>query len=435
MPDTSMSYRQYCHEPEILYDYAWARTMSQSAERLAGALKLRTTGDLVALYCNAEIRRIITMFWESLESWKSKSSEFQVLWREFHGSATTTPAPPQIDMQNGIGKTPKHVFEHWCVTWLIRLAPTLFPRCSLDTTPPKLDAYDYFHVLCVFRLWKNRHRWANDPWKLPVGFAQSVRWHRQPSTDRLGIQPPVSPIVIGIEEPATPLTPTNTLEPKHALPAASVGDDTGLPEQPIGDYTSARELLYQFAGKLCEQFQQVQISASSYPAEKVENASAQFADIDGLVEKYTQTLERSCIGVTAANNKSKSRLLGQIADHCVQMGNQSIGETGRGEEIGSGRDTGLGVKHTGKCFQTAPKTQISQRNNGVSKIRTRPSKVLNAGLNEHIQAALNSELAGTSVSPDQLGAVHSNTRGQLDPVDSSTAIELDSVIEVDLTKD
>jgi hypothetical protein len=26
MPDTSMSYRQYCHEPEILYDYAWART-------------------------------------------------------------------------------------------------------------------------------------------------------------------------------------------------------------------------------------------------------------------------------------------------------------------------------------------------------------------------------------------------------------------------
>jgi hypothetical protein len=200
-----------------------------------------------------------------------------------------------------------------------------------------------------------------------------------------------------------------------------VGDRIGLPEQgAIGDYTGARKLLYQFAGKLCEQFQQVQISASSDPAEKGENVKTQFADIDGLVDKYTQTLERSCIGVVAANNKS----LSQIADHCAQMGNQSIGETGRGEEIGSGRDTGLGVKHSGKRFQTAPKTQISQRNNGVSKTRTRPSKFLNAGSNERIQAALNSELAGTSNSPDQLDSVNSNT-----------AIELDSVIEIDLTKD
>jgi hypothetical protein len=131
-----------------------------------------------------------------------------------------------------------------------------------------------------------------------------------------------------------------------------VGDRIGLPEQgAIGDYTGARKLLYQFAGKLCEQFQQVQISASSDPAEKGENVKTQFADIDGLVDKYTQTLERSCIGVVAANNKS----LSQIADHCAQMGNQSIGETGRGEEIGSGRDTGLGVKHSGKTFPNRSK--------------------------------------------------------------------------------
>ncbi|KAJ6191072.1 hypothetical protein N7519_001093 [Penicillium mononematosum] len=426
MPDTSMSSRQYSHEPDILYDYTWAINLPHSAAKLAGALNLSTTDELSAFCLNAETRRIITMYWESLESWKSRSTDFRVLWlqsQDGHGYARTDPAPLQIDMQNGIGKIPKRVFEHWCETWLIRLAPTLFPRCNLDTTPQMLDAYDYFHALCVIRWSEYQRRWIekctlNCPTKLAD---RKVRWHREPSGDRLGTQSPVSPIVIGIEEPATPLAPTNTLEPKHALPAASVGDNTGLPEQgPIGDYTGAREMLYQFAGKLCEQFQQVQISASSYPAEKGENASTQFADIDGLVEKYTKTLERSCIGVIAANDKS----LGQITNHCTQMGNQSVGETGRGEEIGSGRDTGLGVKHSGKCFQTAPKTQVSRRNNGVSKIRTRPSKVLNAGLNEHIQAALNSKLAGTS-----------NTRDQLDSVNSSTAIELDSVIEIDLTKD
>lgn len=106
------------------------------------------------------------------------------------------------------------------------------------------------------------------------------------------------------------------------------------------------------------------------------------------------------------------------------MGNQSARETSRGEEVGPGGDTGPGVKHSGKRFPAAPKTQISGRNNGVSKSRTRPSKVHNTGSNERIQAAFSSKLAGTLNSPDQLDAVNSNT-----------AIELDSVIEVDSTED
>ncbi|CAG7953322.1 unnamed protein product [Penicillium nalgiovense] len=415
MPHTSISSRQYSHEPEILYEYIWACNLHRSAAKIAGVLNLSTTDELLALRLNAETQRIIMMYSESFES--DRPTRFRSLWLQAQGDhvcAMTDPAPPQIDVQNGTGKIPKRVFEHWCITRLMRLAPALFPRCNLDTTPPKFDAYDYFYALCVL-LWLKFGRQSYNLSNYHPQFAdRTVRWHREPSADRLGTQSPVSPIGIGIEEPATPLAPTNTLEPEHALPAPSVGDNIGLPDQgAIGDYAGAREMLYQFASKLCEQFQQVQISASSDPAEKGENANTQFADIDGLVEKYTQTIERSRIRVIAANNK----FVGQVANHCAQMGNQ-------GEEIGSDRDTGLGVKHSGKRFQTAPKTQIRRRNNGVSKSRTRPSKVLNAGSNERIQAAFNSELAGASNSPDQV-----------DSVNSSTAIELDSVIEIDLTKD
>ncbi|CAG7950203.1 unnamed protein product [Penicillium nalgiovense] len=403
MPDTSISSRQYSHEPEILYEYIWACNLHRSAAKIAGVLNLSTTDELLALRLNAETQRIIMMYSESFES--DRPTIFRSLWLQAQGDhvrAMTDPAPPQIDVQNGTGKIPKRVFEHWCITRLMRLAPALFPRCNLDMTPPKFDAYDYFHAHCVLRWLKFGRQSYNLSNYYPQFADRTVRWHREPSADRLGIQSPVSPIGIGIEEPATPLAPTNTLEPEHALPAPSVGDNIGLPDQgAIGDYAGAREMLYQFASKLCEQFQQVQISASSDPAEKGENANTQFADIDGLGEKYTQTIEWSRIRVIAVNNKALGRLA--VEKRMV---------------------LGLGVKHSGKRFRTAPKTQISRRNNGVSKSRTRPSKVLNAGSNERIQAAFNSELAGASNSPDQM-----------DSVNSSTAIELDSVIEIDLTKD
>ncbi|CAI7609072.1 unnamed protein product [Penicillium glandicola] len=224
---------------------------------------------------------------------------------------------------------------------------------------------------------------------------------------------------IATEEPATALASPNAFEPGHALLAASGDDNVGSPKDgAISHYTGARETLYQFAGELCEQFQQVRLSIESVKTGKDENDNIQFSGIDGLVDQYTKTIERSCIGGIAAENQ----VLGRLASHCAQMGN-SARETGCGEKLAPSRDPGVGVKHTGKRFQAAPKTQINRRNNGVSKSRTRPSKVHKAQ-SEGIQAAISSGLAGTSDSTDQLDAANSHM-----------PIELDLIIEVDLTED
>ncbi|OQE46042.1 hypothetical protein PENCOP_c001G01092 [Penicillium coprophilum] len=166
--------------------------------------------------------------------------------------------------------------------------------------------------------------------------------------------------------------------------------------------------------------QRTQLSVEYDEAEEGGNSSTKFAGIDGLVEQFAPTIGQRCIGGVTANNQP----LGQIVGYCARMGNQSAGETGRGEEIDPVGDINPGVKPSSKRSQVTPKTQISRHDNGVSKSRTRPSRVHNTGSNERIQAALNSKLAGTSKSPDQL-----------DAVDLSTGFELDSVIKVDLDKD
>ncbi|CAI7566400.1 unnamed protein product [Penicillium discolor] len=292
-----------------------------------------------------------------------------------------------------------------------RVAPTRFPRCNFDTSPPELGAYDFFHALTILR-------WAHAVpsfQKIPrhrVVAAAPVLWYREPGSQRLDV-PPLTPL-IPIEEAPTLPDSVNKLEPRNALSATSGGDNIGFPkERALSDCPGAREMLYQFDGKLCEQLRQVRLSVESDQTENDKEANIQFPGIDGLVEKYAQTIERSHVGSSAANDQA----LVQLANHCAQMRNQSAMETGRGREVCPDRDTNSRVKHSGKRFQAAPKTQISRWNNGVSKSRTQPSKVRNTG-NERIQAVFNSALA------DQLDAVKPNA-----------IIELDSVIEVDLTED
>ncbi|KAJ9485624.1 hypothetical protein VN97_g7727 [Penicillium thymicola] len=418
----STSFRQFSYEPEILYEFTWARTLHRSLSRIAGALNLPTTRGILALYYdNTESRRIITMWsdWPIRTRIKGrrKGIKFHSLWQHVHGEyedAMAAPVAPQIGVQTGTGEIPHFVFLNWCIIQLMRVAPTIFPHCNFDTSPPELDAYDFFHALTILR------------WTLDVHLSQETRlfrticaapvmWHREPGTERLNI-PSLS--LIPIEGVPTLPHSANTLEPRNALPASSGGDNIGFPkERTLGDCPGAREMLYQFAGKLCEQFQQVRLSVESDQAEK-DKANIQFPGIDGLVEEYSQTIKRTYVGSNAANDQA----LIQLASHCVQMGNQSARETGRGEEVGPDQNTGPGVKHSGKRFQAAPKTQISRCNNGVSKGRTRPSKVRNTGSNERTQAVFNSALASTLNSSDQLDAVKSNA-----------TIELDSVIEIDLT--
>ncbi|KAJ5385436.1 hypothetical protein N7517_003347 [Penicillium concentricum] len=420
MPRTSALCRPFSYEPEILYDYRWAKGMRFSAARIAGALNLSSTQEIDALwYDNAETRRIVTI-WSDFVKKEQVVVDFEKLWRRatMFMDAMTAPVPPQIGVQNVTQSIFHLVFASWCITQLMRVVPTLFPRSNLDTIPPKLDAYDFLHARCIILRGRNVRK-SQARYTMPPRAAMPVKWHREPSTDRLNIPSPVS--ANRIEEPPTALTSTTALEPEHALPVTSGGDKIGSPKEgAISDYTGTREMLYQFAGKLCEQFQQVQLSVESDEAQKDGNGSTQFAGIDGLIEQYTKIIGGRCIGETIAKNQP----LGQLASHCAQMSNQIAGETGRVEEAGPGGDIGPGVKHSGKHSQAAPRTQISWRNNGVSKNRTRPSRVHNTGSNERIQAAFNSELAGTSNSPDQLDAVN-----------SSNVIELDSIIEIDLTED
>ncbi|OQD66417.1 hypothetical protein PENPOL_c004G05019 [Penicillium polonicum] len=292
------------------------------------------------------------------------------------------PAAPQIGVQNGTREMPHFVFTTWCIIQLMRVAPTRFPHCNFDTSPPELDAYEFFHAFTILR-WAHTVLSLRENPSPKVRPASPVMWHRKP------------------EVPTLPDS-ANTLEPRNALSATSGGDNIGFPrERALSDCLGAREMLYQFAGKLCEQFQH-------------------FPGIDGLVEKYAHTIELSYVGAKAANGQA----LVQLASHCAQMGNQSARETGRGEEVGPDQNTGPGVKHSGTRFQAASRTQISRWNNGVSKSRTRPSKVRNTGSNERIQGVFNSALAGTFNSPDRWDTVKSNA-----------TIELYSVIEVDLTED
>ncbi|KGO41942.1 hypothetical protein PEX1_012750 [Penicillium expansum] len=401
MSEMSISSRPFSDEPEILYESRWAINLCR-ATHLVGALNFPTTQNINLLWhMNTETRRIITIWSSVLTQIKREKLGFKELWLCAHQrdyeDAMTALTPPQISTQNRTRKTSTLVFGIWCIFQLMHVVPRLFPRSNINTIPRELDAYEFLHALSILR-WGRRVRYRVSR----VGMtkdANPVKWHRDPNADRLIISSPVSPIAI--EEPATSLASSNTAntpERGHALPAASGDDNISIPKQgALSDSTGTREVLYRFAGKLCEQLQQVRLSVESDEAEKDENGNMQFSGIDGLVEKYAQTIERSCIGANATNN----RALVQLASHCAQMGNQSAKETGRG------------VDHPGKLFQAAPKIQISVRNNGVSKSRTRPSKVYKTGSDERIQAALNSELADTLKSPDQL-----------DSVDSKTAIEL-----------
>lgn len=357
--------------------------------------------------------------WSDWARGSRKRYNLDVLWLYAHSGdyedAMAAPTAPQIGVQNGTGNIPEFVFMDWCIIQLMRVAPTIFPHCNFDTSPPELGAYDFFHALCILRWAASVQAFQMIPRRQAVP-AAPVLWHREPSTERLGIPPPTS--LIPIEEAPTLPDSADTLDPRNALPAP---DNIGFPkERALSDCPGAREMLYQFAGKLCEQLQQVRLSVESDQAEKDKEANIQFPGIDGLVEKYAQRIERSYIGGNPVNDQA----IVQLASHCAQMRNQSARETGRGEEVGLDRDTGPRVKHSGKRFQAAPKTQIIRWNNGVSKSRTQPSKVRNTGSNERIQAVLNSALAGTLNSPDRLDSVKSNA-----------VIELDSVIEVDLTED
>lgn len=422
----SASYRQFSYEPEILYEFRWARNLFKSLPSIAGALNLLTTREILALcHVNTESGRIINMWsdWASDRIGKRRICffGFELLWlhahdREYEG-AMAAPVAPQIGVQNGTGEIRDVVFINWYIIQLMRVAPTIFPHSNFDTSPPELDRYDFLHALCTLRWAGSIRPFVSIPQR-QVAPAAPVLWYREPGTERLGIPPPTP--VIPIEEAPTLPDSANKLEPRNALPATSGGDSIGVPkERALGDCPGAREMLYQFAGNLCEQLRQVRLSVESDQAEKDKEANIQFPSIDRLVEKYAQTIERSYVRSNAANDQA----LLQLASHCAQMGNQSAKETGH-EEVGPDRDTDPGVKHSGKRFQAAPKTQISRWNNGVSKSRIQPLKVRNTGSNERIQAVLNSALADTLNSPDRLDAVKSNA-----------TIELDSVIEVDLTED
>lgn len=251
----------------------------------------------------------------------AKYFKFDSLWLHApngdYEDAMTAPAAPQIGVQNGTGEIPHFVFINWYIIQLMHVAPTIFPHCNFDTSPLELDAYDFFHASTILR-------WAHSVHSLHgislcrVRRAAPVRWHREAGTERLDIPSPVS--LIPIEEAPTLPDSANTLQPRNALPVTSGGRQYRLPQRTSPRRLSgAREILYHFASKLCEQLRQVRLSVESDQAEKDSEANIQFPGIDGLVEKHAQTIEQSYVGGNAANDQA----LVQLASHCAQMGNQA----------------------------------------------------------------------------------------------------------------
>ncbi|KAJ5407097.1 hypothetical protein N7465_008381 [Penicillium sp. CMV-2018d] len=291
MPRMSTSSRRFSREPEILYEFIWARDLYRSISSIAGALNLPTTGGILTLCrVNTESRRILTI-WSDWARTRERPKRFRInsLWLYAHDGdyedVMAAPAAPQIGLQNGTREIPHFVFTNWCIIQLMRVAPTRFPHCNFDTSPPELDAYDFFHVFTILR-WEHTVLSLRENPSPKVRPASPVMWHRKP------------------EVPTLPDS-ANTLEPRNALSATSGGDNICFPrERALSDCLGAREMLYQFAGKLCEQFQHVRLSVESGQAEKNKEANIQFPGIDGLVERYANTN-----GATSGPTRPTVRLL------------------------------------------------------------------------------------------------------------------------------
>ena len=239
------------------------------------------------------------------------------------------------------------ILKTWCVVQLMRAVPGLIPRSNASTTPMVLEAYDFCNADLVVS-WAGTH--SPVIWENVAGQRQiPMRWHRE-NVDRSSMQ---------IDVPSAINGTAATGSPEHGHPTSSKGDTVSPPLNDSGINT--RELLYEFAGKLCDQFQQ-KVRISIEPVnEKNENGNALFSGVDELVNQYAQTMKRT----SGANSTiHQSGVFGKLANHCARNGRlpqveKRVGEIDREKTLHGNKVT--------QRFKTCPKRQNKPGYNGITK--------------------------------------------------------------------
>jgi hypothetical protein len=177
----------------------------------------------------------------------SQGLQFKDAWGQatFHKDVMTALKLPS--------QTSPIVAKLWGIYPLMRVLPKFFPRTNLDTSPIVFEAYDFLHVFKILS-YVNRqggkHRVSN---------TMPIRWCREVCGDpRYNIFQTVHrEHSAGNHQPATVLAHSpDRLDLGHNLPASKI-DNVTLPGQiTSGNDIDTRQMLFQFAGKLSEYFQQ-----------------------------------------------------------------------------------------------------------------------------------------------------------------------------------
>lgn len=177
---------------------------------------------------------------------------------------------------------------------------------------------------------------------------------------------------------------------------------------PVNDSDiNTRGLLYEFARKLCEQFQhKVRVTIEPINSEKDENGKALFSGVDELVDQYAQTMERSG---NSTQNHNPGVVLGDLANHCARLGRLPQVEKSNGEIKGEK------TRNTVQRSRALPKRRNTSEYNGIVKERA-------------------AQVAGARIAQEKIRQMEEYERSARTHSDTDTA-KTNSANMIDLTKD
>ncbi|OGE55142.1 hypothetical protein PENARI_c005G10214 [Penicillium arizonense] len=269
----SLNPRQFCFMPEILYDY-------------------QRTEKYWDFYYNQDVLKIAELARGSVKA------TFKDTWGQvpYHEDVMTAPELPS--------QTSPTVAKLWATYQLTRVLPKFFPRTNLDTSPMVFEPYDFLHA---FRMIS----YVNRRGTRRVLNTSPIRWCREVCGDPRGTT--FSKLYIkstapGNHQPATALAHSpDRLDLGHNLLALKI-DNVTLPGQiTSGNDIDARQMLFQFAGKLSEHFQQnLRVSVGQSGNSENGGGDAQRPGIKALVDHQA---------------------LDELASRCARIMNQRSRET------------------------------------------------------------------------------------------------------------
>ncbi|KAJ6001486.1 hypothetical protein N7499_002603 [Penicillium canescens] len=253
--------------------------LGQNSIYIGGALGFETHREMLELLRNQDVLKIA-------EPTIGYNLRFKDAWRQvtFHEDVMTAPELPS--QNNPIAA------KLWGIYQLMRLLPNFFPRTNLDTSPIVFEPYDFLHAFKML-IYVNGQRWNPR-----VSNTMPIRWCRKVCGDPRGTtfsKPYIESTAPGNHQPATALAHSpDRLNLGHNLPASKI-DNVTLPGQiTSGNDIDTRHMLFQFAGKLSEYFQQSLRVSVSQSGNSEKGGDAQRPGINALVDQYTEPHGRRC---------------------------------------------------------------------------------------------------------------------------------------------